>query len=294
LKYLRPEITSSPQATNVFADTNASFSVSAEGKYLTYQWKKNGADLVGETNSTLNITDANATLHDGNYTVVVSNDFGNVESGIVEAQVSDTLVNGLVGWWKFDETNGTVAYDSSGNGNDGNLTNGPTWVQGKIGGSLSFDGVDDSFIVNQDFFNSKSFSFSVWVKNSLHNKMILIHGSSPDPNRSLHLAFGNSQPSYLFFTFYTNDLVSTFIGDPGWSIITLTFDVSTNDRKMYANGNLISSDITPNAYTGNGPLMLGKRPWGDSTYYTEILDDVRIYDRALSAGEAQALYQLGQ
>ena len=38
-------------------------------------------------------------------------------------------INGLVGWWKFDEDNGTVAYDSSGNGNDGNLTNGPTWTE---------------------------------------------------------------------------------------------------------------------------------------------------------------------
>ena len=41
---------------------NATISVSAEGKYLSYQWKKDGADLTGETNATLNITDANATL----------------------------------------------------------------------------------------------------------------------------------------------------------------------------------------------------------------------------------------
>ena len=42
LKYLKPEITTQPQAQNVYADTNASFSVTAEGKYLTYQWKKDG------------------------------------------------------------------------------------------------------------------------------------------------------------------------------------------------------------------------------------------------------------
>ena len=63
-----------------------SFSVTAEGKYLTYQWKKMAVDLTGETNATLNITDANATQHDGNYSVVVSNDFGSVESG-AEIQV---------------------------------------------------------------------------------------------------------------------------------------------------------------------------------------------------------------
>ena len=103
LKYLKPEITVQPQAQAVYADTNVSFSVTAEGKYLTYQWKKDGADLKGETNATLNITDANATQHDGNYSLVVSNDFGSVESDKVEVQISDALLNGLVGWWKFDE-----------------------------------------------------------------------------------------------------------------------------------------------------------------------------------------------
>ena len=87
LKYLKPEITSQPQAQTVYADTNVSFSVTAEGKYLTYQWKKDGVDLAGETNATLNITDANATLHDGNYSVVVSNDFGSVESDLTEVDV---------------------------------------------------------------------------------------------------------------------------------------------------------------------------------------------------------------
>ena len=108
-------------------------SFSAEGKYLTYQWKKDGVDLAGETNATLKITDANATMHDGNYSVVVSNDFGSVESGMVEI-FADSVgpINGLVAWWKFDEANGTVAYDSSGNGNDGNLTNGYSYVTGKV------------------------------------------------------------------------------------------------------------------------------------------------------------------
>ena len=143
LKYLKPEITNQPQSSTIYAGQNASYSVTAEGKYLTYQWKKDGVDLTGETNATLNITDANATQHDGNYSVVVGNDFGSVESEEVVLDVNTTLLNGLVGWWKFDETSGTVAYDSSGNGNHGTLTNGPTWTDGKIGGAINFDGIND-------------------------------------------------------------------------------------------------------------------------------------------------------
>ena len=79
-------------------------------------------DVTGKTNATLNITDANATLHDGNYSVVVSNDFGSVESGEILVDVNTTWsTDGLVGWWKFDEGSGTVAYDSSGKGHHGNL-----------------------------------------------------------------------------------------------------------------------------------------------------------------------------
>ena len=83
---------------------------------------------------------------------------------MVELQVSDALMNGLIGWWKFDETNGTLAYDSSGNGNDGNLTGGPTWATGKIGGALSFDGVDDYVVT--DVTTGLDFSVSTWVKTS--------------------------------------------------------------------------------------------------------------------------------
>ena len=76
------------------------------------------------------ISDANASLHDRNYSVVVSNDFGSEESDLTEVMVKDGILNGLVGWWKFDEGSGTVAYDSSGNGHDGNFnewTNLDSW-----------------------------------------------------------------------------------------------------------------------------------------------------------------------
>ena len=55
--------------------------------------------------------------------------------------------------WKFDETSGTSASDSSGNGNNGMLVNGPTWnpTGGKIGGALSFDGTDDYVLKTTSF-----------------------------------------------------------------------------------------------------------------------------------------------
>ena len=87
LKYLKPEITTQPQGTMVPANGSTTLTANAEGKYLTYQWQKDGTDLVGETNATLVFSDFNVTQDEGNYTITISNDFGSVISA--PAQVKE-------------------------------------------------------------------------------------------------------------------------------------------------------------------------------------------------------------
>ena len=91
-RYFEPSINTHPQDTTINLDTNGSLSVTASGQFLTYQWKKDGSSVAGETNATLSITDANATLHEGNYTVVVANDFGSLESNRAEVSIADPPV----------------------------------------------------------------------------------------------------------------------------------------------------------------------------------------------------------
>ena len=82
LKYLRPEISQNPVLTKdreqVYTGQTITLSSNAEGKFLSYQWLKNGEPVPGATNREFTITDANGSLHNGNYTVQVSNDFGSV------------------------------------------------------------------------------------------------------------------------------------------------------------------------------------------------------------------------
>jgi hypothetical protein len=78
IKYFLPEITSSPVGSTILQGTGTTLAAGATGKFLNYQWLRNGANLPGETNATLVIAEVNATVHDANYTLVVSNDWGSV------------------------------------------------------------------------------------------------------------------------------------------------------------------------------------------------------------------------
>ena len=308
LKYLRPEITTQPQAQNVYSDTNVSFSVTAEGKYLTYQWKKDGGNLTGETNSTLSITDANATLHDGNYSVVVSNDFGSVESGVKTFTVLNSEMDGLIGWWKFDETNGTIAYDSSGNGNNGNLTGGPTWATGKIGGALSFDGIDEyvdlgsSAILNP----SEAIAITCWflpneISKYAHGIPIVTrYIAGTDFSRKSYVLKYSSlgKPEYYLYNgsstvaFTPSSLVLT---KNQFYFIAVTYSNTGGD--MYINDAKVA-ELELGGLTSVMQSSVSTRigGWGHNDWpeFNGLIDDVRIYDRALSDAEVQALYNMGQ
>ena len=91
LKYLKPELTIVPQAPGlVFNNQTVTLLSRAEGKYLTYQWYKNGQPIPGATSDRYVIRDINKTQHDGNYSLVVSNDFGTVTTPTTTIDVNST------------------------------------------------------------------------------------------------------------------------------------------------------------------------------------------------------------
>jgi len=219
-----------------------------------------------------------------------------------------SLINpNLIGHWKLDEGAGIVAYDSASD-NDGNLMGDPNWVTGKIGSyALSFDGDGDYINVGNDLSLKPPLpvTLAAWIKLSMVNKDQ--HIINLDKLPSVHTGI-------WFAVRDTNELVATY-GDGGGGNPsdrrtkngTTALDVDTwyhvaavikgpTDMDIYINGvddgGTYSGSGGSLYYTANNDSFIGSYG-GFSHFFDGIIDDVRVYDRALFPEEVKELYYEG-
>jgi len=203
------------------------------------------------------------------------------------------LGEGLVAHWKFDEGSGTQAMDFSGNLNHGTV-NGATWTTGKLIGALSFDGVDD--YVETSYSNDLNhWTVSAWVK-----------GNNP-PSDKWDAGPVMKEENFLISWDHTSGNFRGAAGlrvggawhpasfgalDAGkWYHLTATYDGET--LKAYKDGKLASSNTDPSgiADSSSYTIKIGRHAVR-SEYFSGSIDDVRIFSRALSASEIQAIYNI--
>ena len=221
---------------------------------------------------------------------------------------------GPVGWWKLDECQGTTANDSSGKGNPGTITIGASgedtvgtcttsstaWgsgATGKFNSSLNFDGADDYAKVTSPTYlpsAAQPFTSSMWIKStsSTSNLYLLKWGVGGTSNTMNALIYQGGSGSFSH-AFYSNDLNSgaNTVTNGSWNHLVATFDGTT--RKLYVNGVLKNSDTptTPNVTAGQS-LYIGSYST-PSNYFPGQIDDVRIYNYALTATQIKQLYNGG-
>jgi len=214
---------------------------------------------------------------------------------VPEVAVADPT---LVVWWTLDEGEGTTAVDWSGHGNHGALEGGPQWVDGYAFGALEFDGVDDVGEVplqpSITFEQGDSFSVLVWINTAV----------TPNPNDGI---VGNyritTTPYWMLLingdgtaNFNARDVGSAHststaspnrIDDSTWHHLAGIRDQQAKKLRLYVDGDLVDEldDATEDINSGQS-IWIGDHL---NRYYEGLIDDARIYDRALTQDEVQQI-----
>jgi type II secretory pathway pseudopilin PulG len=207
----------------------------------------------------------------------------------------------LMGYWNFDEGSGTTARDYSGNGNDGTLTSGPVWQSGancENGGCLSFDGADDFVDAggNASLANiGQAMTIAALVKPSSVTGQNGIVGIDTNFVSGYTLYVRHSPGGDVGFqvtpaaTRYY--VITGTLQYDAWNYIVGVWDGSR--MTMFVNGTKIGP-ATPTTASNTHAIArvyIGKAPGiAAPAVFNGLIDDVRIYSRALSDAEAMALY----
>ena len=208
--------------------------------------------------------------------------------GVVQAHA------GLVLHYTFDETSGTTAADSSGNGNTGTLTNmtGSEWTTGKVGGALGFGGTNDYVrVADHSSLNpTNNITFSAWINQPSFphswNEILMKYEGSFAGGYEIYVR-GNGRPrvGMALNGVKTSLDATTAIQTQKWYHLAGTYDGA--EMKLYIDGVLDNSrSATGNISVSSQDLMFGGRPADPNNAF---IDEIRIYDHALSAGEISAL-----
>ena len=210
------------------------------------------------------------------------------------AEATQGLDRGLVGHWTFDDGEGAIARDVSGGENHGRIMGGAKWTDGKIGGALAFDGEDDFVsIPNQDHFNlTGGITVLAWVQVRSFTRPWQAIVTKGDRAWRLHRA--NERQSVGFACSdlardQVGDLLGkTDIADGEWHHVAGILD--EGKMSIFVDGVLdASATFSPNISTNEYPVLIGANAQVKGRWFHGIIDEVRIYDRALSLDELRAL-----
>lgn len=206
---------------------------------------------------------------------------------------SGDITTGLLSHWTLNETSGTTAADSAGS-NDGTMQGGMSAANdaadGRIDGGLAFDGTDDS--IDTGFASDLStYTVSAWVKaDSDPSTASYSKITDRDANFSMNWNHMGMPTSCEHYDGAWRMAGATGLKGQTWYHITCTYDGT--DIRMYVNGVEASSVAAAAPVSTPASILIGAHlSWAPDAFFAGVIDDVRLYNRALSATDVMALYQ---
>ncbi|MHC4204626.1 MAG: LamG-like jellyroll fold domain-containing protein [Planctomycetota bacterium] len=207
----------------------------------------------------------------------------------------------LVGWWKFEEgVSSLSALDASGYNNHGSLVGNPMWTEGYDGEALELDG--DDYISIKDYkgvLGASAISVSIWLKTSLTAEQQLLWWGTDSGGQRVefrvhsngHIRIGNGGGQVESLTDVTNGQ---------WHHIVATVEEnatnSSTQVRIYLDGQddtLESTDDDPPYDVSSGlDVTIGYRPSRNDRAVQGLIDDVRIYDKVLTATEVEQIMRI--
>jgi beta-xylosidase len=217
--------------------------------------------------------------------------------------VGPTPVGGWVAWYKFDETSGTTAADSSGNGRNATLVNGPTWVAGKSGNAVNIDGTNDYVSMPSGIFSTlNDFTIATWVKLDTSKTWYRIFDIGTGQNVYMFLTSSCGTSNVVRFAITTGSysaeqrISGTAALPTGvWKHVAVTLAGTTGI--LYVDGVQVGTNtamtLKPSSLGSTTQNWIGRSMFAADPYLDGQIDSFRIYSRALSAAEISGLYSAG-
>src|SRR2546426_831683 len=206
------------------------------------------------------------------------------------------ISSGLGLYYRFDEGAGSLANDSSGNGNTGSLLSGTTWTAGQLGQAVNFDGVSGNVTASTTtgLNQSTTLTIAAWINPSdvsATYRTLVAKGAAGLRGYAVDLYNGKLN----FIKVTGADVTSSVLLSTGtWQHVAITWNAATSEVKFYMNGALaqtISDSFVPPAPLDTDNLLVSLWLRGGS-YFAGAMDELRIYNRVLSATDILALYNI--
>ena len=231
--------------------------------------------------------------------VKVQNVKGKSEKKEEKKEQRESVSNkGLVGYWKFDEGSGESAGDASGNGHDGEVMNGE-WAKGISGSALAFNAENKTCVIipdADDLNPTAQISVEVWIKGDVPQGDKQIVNKVAGGKEGYRLTCGGD--NIIAWQIPTEE--KEWSGGMGsatgynfgeWSYIAGTYDGKT--MRVYINGKEAGSmPRTGEIFQSQRDLIIGDfAPGAGTPAFTGLMDELRIYSRALTPQEIEERYK---